>query len=113
MSSQGTTREVDPTQLVRTVLDKTKGGKLTWEETADENIFIASVGGNTTLEIRQGPNPMSEANDTLSLLDENGKLLWVTSDPQDLIWELFGLARKIALRVDEKVEAFLDTLQKL
>jgi hypothetical protein len=116
MSSQGTTREVDPTQLVSTVLDKTKAGKLSWDETADESVFLASVGGNTTLEVRSPSelSPLSEGfSYTLSLLDGNGKLLWEIREPQTLIQELFELARRMALKVDEKVEAFLETLQKL
>ena len=111
MSSHGPVKELDPTRLVSTVLDKTKAGKLKWEETADENVFIASVGGNTTLKIRQSEN--WQYPNTLSLLDENGKLLSQISDPQTLIQELFELARRIALKVDEKVEALIETLQKL
>jgi len=117
MSSQGTTTDVDPIQLVSTVLDKTKAGKLIWEETADENLFIASVGGSATVEVRRPSSDYSPTAEnyyyTLCLLDENGKVLWVIDEPQTLIQELFGLARKIALRIDEKVEAFLETLQKL
>lgn len=111
MSSHNPTKELDPSRLVSTILDKTKAGKLRWEETADENVFLTSVGGNTTLRIRQSDAFMGS--DTISLLDENGKLLWVISDPQPLIGELCQLARRIALRVDEKVEAFMETLQKL
>lgn len=116
MSSHGPAKELDPSHLVSTVLDKTKAGKLKWEETADENVFIASVGGSATLEVRM-PSIFSATSDnfyyTLSLLDENGKLLWVINEPQTLIQELLGLARRIALKVDEKVEAFLETLQRL
>ena len=112
MSSYGPVEELDATRLVSTILEKTKAGKLKWEETADEDIFLVSVGGNTTLKIRQGQDWRDPA-DTLSLLDENGKLLWVIRDPQPLIGELCELARRIALKVDEKVEAFLETLQKL
>lgn len=111
MSSHGPVKELDPTRLVSTVLDKTKAGKLKWEETAGASTFIASVGGNATLEIQRSRD--WNAPDTLSLLDENGKLLWAITDPQTLIVELFELARRIALKVDEKVEAFLETLQKL
>lgn len=111
MSSPGPVKELDPTRLVSTILEKTKAGKLNWEETADGNVFIASIGGNTTLEIRH--NSSWDVPDILCLLDENGKLLWVIRDPEPLIGELFGLARRIALKVDERVEALLDTLQKL
>jgi hypothetical protein len=111
MSSHGPVKELDPTRLVNVVLEKTKAGKLTWEETAGKNTFIASVGGDTTLEIEQGRE--WDDPDTLRLLDEDGQLLWVIDAPQPLIGELLQLARRIALRVDEKVDALLDTLQKL
>ena len=111
MSSHRPVKELDPNHLVTVVLEKTMAGKLNWEETAYEKAFIASVGGNTTLKIRQGRN--WEDSDTLSLLDEQGKVLWEVDTPQPMIGKLFELARRIALKVDEKVEAILETLQKL
>ena len=112
MSSYAT--QFDAAPLLTAILEKTRAGKLKWDETADENIFLVSVGGNTTLKVRSPSNEFyGDAYHTLSLLDENGKLLWEIRDPQPLIGELFRLARRIALKVDERVEALMETLQKL
>ena len=111
MSSHRPVKELDPNHLVTVVLEKTMAGKLNWEETADQTAFIASVGGNTTLKIEQGHN--WDDPDTLSLIDEKGKVLWEVDDPQPMIEKLYKLARRIALKVDEKVEAILESLQKL
>src|SRR3989304_8402577 len=106
MSSHAPEKELDPTPLVNAILEKTKAGKLKWQETANEYVFIASVGGNTTLKVRYNP----EGPDILSLLNENGKLIWEITDPMLPIDELFTSARRIALRVDERVEALMETL---
>ena len=112
MSSHRPVKELDHNRLVTVVLEKTRDGKLNWEETAHEKAFIASVGGNTTLKIEQGQN-WNDYTDTLSLLDEKGNVLWEVDDPQPMIGKLYKLARRIALKVDEKVAAILETLQKL
>ena len=113
MSSQGPVKELDPTPLVNAILEKTKAGKLKWDETADEDIFIVSVGGNTTLKVRQKFDQYQGDRYILSLLDENGKLIWVIEEPWDLTKELFVLARRVALRVDERMDALMGTLQRL
>ena len=112
MSSHRTVKELDHNRLVTVVLEKTRDGKLNWEETADQTAFIASVGGNTTLKIERGRD-WNGFNDTLSLIDEKGIVLWEVDDPQPMIEELYKLARRIALKVDEKVEAIMESLQKL
>ena len=107
--------QLDATGLVTAILEKTRVGKLKWEETASDVVFIASVGGDTTLKVSRydsgGSPPYYQC--TLSLLDENGKLLWEIEQPERMLDGLFTLARRVALRVDEKVDALLNTLQKL
>ncbi len=51
MSNQPLDKELDPAPLVNTLVEKTKAGKLTWEATALDDVFIASVGGTTTLKV--------------------------------------------------------------
>lgn len=107
--------QLDATGLVTAILEKTRAGKLKWAETAEEEVFIASVGGNTTLKVWRyesgGSPPYYQC--TLSLLDENGKILLESSEPDAMLDELFTLARRIALKVDERVDKLMETLQKL
>ena len=109
MSSSTPGKELDTTPLLNAILEKTKAGKLKWEETADEDVFIASVGGDTTLKVSKEPGLLVK----LSLLSEQGKTVWEVTDLSYELDELFRLARRVALKVDEKVEALLETLQRL
>ena len=112
MSSYAT--KLDPVPLLNTLINKTQAGKLKLDETAVEDIFLVSVGGNTTLKVREKVNPDGDYYyHTLSLLDENGKLIWEIEEPSVLIEQLFVLARRVARKVDERVEALMGTLQKL
>ena len=108
MRNRATENELDLTPLVNALVEKTKAGKLKWEETLEENAFIASVGGNTTFKVQRKPD-----GHTLSLFDEKGTLVWDTQQPWLLLEQLFGLARRVALKVDERVDALMETLQKL
>ena len=112
MSSYAT--QLDSVPLLNALINKTQAGKLKWDETADEDIFLVSVGGNTTLKVRRKFNrSQGFYSHFLSLLDENGKLVWEIDQPEGLIEQLFVLARRVALRVDERIDALMGTLQKL
>lgn len=128
MSAQPIRNELDPKRLVEAIVEKTKAGKLNWEETAAENVFIASVGGDTTFKvssetrgerlIRTGEVPTFFYDDTemkkLTLLNEYGKpLVEVWQDEDPAVGELFDLARRTALNVDERVKSVIEVLQKL
>ena len=112
MSSYATQLNAAP--LLNTILEKTQAGKLKWDDTPDEDIFLASVEGNTFKVQRK----LLHAKDTvhrytLSLLDQSGKLVWEIEEPWALTKEVFVLARRVALKVDERVDALIGTLQKL
>ena len=109
MSSYAT--QLDSVPLLNALINKTQAGKLKWDETADEEIFLVSVGGNTTLKVRRDFN--QHPSHLLSLLDEDGKLIWEIHQPELLIEQLFVLARRVVRKVDERVEALMETLQKL
>jgi hypothetical protein len=51
MSTLPLDKDIDPTPLVEALTEKTKAGKVKWEPTAEENTFIATLGGDTTLRI--------------------------------------------------------------
>ena len=116
-------KELDPTPLVTTLLEKTKAGRLKWEPTATENVFIASVGGGTTLRI--GLTTVDDFNDLgrpdtievpeLKLLDEKGRMLWEIHQHQVKggLWPLFRLAQRVAIKLDERMASLMESLQNL
>jgi hypothetical protein len=116
-------KELDPTPLVTTLLEKTKAGRLKWEPTATENVFIASVGGGTTLRI--GLTTVDDFNDLgrpdtievpeLKLLDEKGRMLWEIHQHQVKggLWPLFRLAQRVANKLDERMASLMESLQNL
>jgi hypothetical protein len=116
-------KDLDPTPLVTTLIDKTKAGRLKWEPTAQENVFIASVGGGTTLRIymttAQIPDDYGGLDTVdvpeLRLLDEKGKMLWEihSSQPKGGLWPLFKLAQRVANKLDERMASLMETLQNL
>ncbi len=123
MNGQHLAQELDPNPFVTTLLDKTKAGKLNWQPTASENTFIASVGGETTLKIAleavenfdvYGQPEMTQV-PLLCLIDSEGRKLWEISSSQvnGGLWRLYSLAQRIANKIDERMAALLEVLQKL
>jgi hypothetical protein len=116
-------KELDPTPLVTTLIEKTKAGRLKWEPTATENVFIASVGGGTTLRIYlsttttldQYGEPEAVDAPELKLLDEKGKMLWEIHSHQIKggLWPLFKLAQRVANKLDERMASLMESLQNL
>jgi len=112
--------------LVQALVEKTKAGRLVWEETADENAFLASVKGKRTFEIRLEPCPPGSVEAVLAaaekgvtvyeavlvVRDGNGKVLLETP-PSSLTSDLHGLARRIARHVDENIDSTLQLLEQL
>lgn len=115
--------EFDSTPLVNTLFEKTKAGKLVWEATADPNCFITSVGGSTALKIFLKEKPSSrsyfgnEQVPVLVSLNEKGGTELEIESPQvsspDGLWPLYRLARRIGNKLDEKMGALIEVVQKL
>jgi hypothetical protein len=102
------------------VLSKTKVGRIRWQPTAEESVYIAAIGGQFTLSIAQFErlDSFPDTSYSLTLKDQDGReLTRVTSDDDGIarreIQELYGTARRQALRVDEKIDAVLGELSKL
>ena len=116
-------KDLDPTPLVATVMEKTREGRLKWEATAMENVFIASVGGGTTLRIFLSSEdtldnygqPETTQVPELRLLDEKGKMLWEIHSYQIKggLWPLFNLSQRVANKLDERMASLMETLQNL
>jgi hypothetical protein len=128
MSAQSSGKEIDPNRLVETIIDKTKAGKLNWQDTALENCYIVSVGGNTTIQVwEEIPEPENLNIDPefrqpyehregkwLELRDESGRAFMKVGESEvPAVEELFKLARRKAIRDDERIQSFVEVLQRL
>lgn len=105
-------------ELVATVLARTREGKLDWEELSQTG-FLTRV-GQTMLVIDR---PRGNQQPSMRITDESGKVLEVIGDPVfsggaalatvDLLSELYELARRQALRVDETLSNLKRQLDRL
>ena len=104
-------------KLFQEVLEKTTAGRIRWEPTAEENLFIAPIGGQFTLALSKYVTATGAIDVGLTLKDKERELVRVTPDVKGVsisgFLELFEGASRQANRVDEKIDKVLGELQKL
>ena len=114
--------EVDAAPLVTRLLEKTVARKLKWEPTADTDTFLATVEGSTfrlstIYEVDVDPygNPETVHVPALALLNEKGKVLWMvtTGRVKGGLWKLHEAARRVAHKLDERLAAAIEALDRL
>ncbi len=110
-------------QLFSKILEKTRSKALKWEAAAEEGQYIAAIGSNLVLKVW----PYTEFSDeigrpvgppSVSLNDEKGTIVLDMTHKIDGIEaedlrELATLAKRIALNIDLKLEAAIESLDKL
>lgn len=101
---------------------KTETGKIPWEPTREESSFAAKIGGNYSVLVLKVTVTNSWGEDSVKyeivLKDKDGKeLIRVDDEVEGVHWSelqhLHELARRRALRVDEKIDNFLGELDRL
>ena len=110
-------RPPDYDALVVALIEKTKVGKLDWQETASPNLFIAAVKGKQTFEVDLVSHGVPILKVVLRVKDEEGKQIFETP-PQDFhvggaLDDLFSIARRVAMHLDERIGASIDLVQTL
>ena len=108
----------DPAELLSTILARTQEGKLTWEELSSTG-FLTHVGQTMIIVDRL----RNERPPSMRITEETGKLLEVIEGPivggggilgaKDLLSEIYELARRQALRVDETLSDLKRSLDRL
>jgi len=94
-------------ELIAQLLQKTKDGTLTWEDSALPNQFVAAVGGKVTFVLDD-----RGITTTLTMRDFLDRdLVHLEGDPR--IGELFDIARRRALRVDETLDEVIQSLRAM
>lgn len=117
--------------VIYALLQKSRDGKIDWRETAEDEAFLASVKGEMTFEI-------SRRGDICELIakDQRGRTLFRISETYDVprsqwdrhddqladetgeepvsrLGELHTIARRVALRVDERLNSSLRLIESL
>jgi hypothetical protein len=108
----------DSSELVNTILARTREGKLTWAELSVSS-FLTRVEQIMIVIDR----PRSDRPPSIRITDESGKVLELIEGPifaggglvgtVELLSELYELARRQALRVDETLSDLKRRLDKL
>jgi hypothetical protein len=104
-----------PSELVNTILARTREGKLTWEELSLAG-FLTRVGQTMIIIDR----PRGDRLPSMRITDESGKVLetieppvYTDDAPTELLSDLYELARRQALRVDETLSDLKRSLDRL
>jgi hypothetical protein len=109
-------------KLFEEMLQKTRLGRIRWEPTADAARFVVAIGGRFTVLIsksqRDGPYGAGRDIYELELKDDQDRTLVEVDNDTDGVSladlsELYDLARRHGLRVDEKLDRILGELSKL
>jgi hypothetical protein len=104
-------REPNYDLLLQALIEKTRAGKLRWQETAEENTYLAAVKGERTFQVHSNDQGSVQV---LTVRDGDGSVAikYVTGN-NPTFSELHQLARRVALRVDEKIDSTLELLNSL
>jgi hypothetical protein len=117
------------TELVKTIYAGTEQGKIKWEQSADDDTFLVPFSGYSLRMTREifysVPEEDSEQIDyRLEIFDDTSTLLEVIRSSDIKTWrrrkssyiilsELWSMARRHALGVNEAIDTILDALSKL
>ncbi|SPF42294.1 conserved hypothetical protein [Candidatus Sulfopaludibacter sp. SbA4] len=113
------------TTLIERLLDLTTEGKIKWEETADENVFLASVSHNVvTIGRRRSPEDYDSWDYEIQVSDRQGRLVDETSssdtsvtaeggNPYVDLARLFEAARRKALDTDKVLAELISSLDSI
>jgi hypothetical protein len=113
-------------QLVTKLTDLTETGKVAWDETADENVFVASV-GKFVVSLGQDEDSWGNPIDRFRfrVLDGTGKTIDEAlsyqgalssqrdAEERDRLQRLHGLARRSALHTEEVLTDLLSSLERI
>jgi hypothetical protein len=108
-------------ELLAQIFAKTQSGKLAWEPTAQEGIFVVPLKGKYTLKAFPSTDylstPEGSGPPSFTLYEGNEMLLDATYKiegvPEQGLRELYEMVRRRALRVDKKLDDILSDLKNL
>jgi len=97
-------RQPDYDGVVDVLIEKTKAGRLLWEETAFEGTYVCHIKGRQDIEVSQVHDAV-----ILTVREPEGNVLYDArheADAPDSPWrELYLLAQRIATGVDARIDS--------
>jgi hypothetical protein len=107
-----------PSDIVTTLLTKSREGKIDWEEASDNSYYVEV--GDLTMTVANtkvpspSPLPGSIWRPTLTIRNASGNTIArVQNSEKDNVAELLELARRKALKIDEALQTLKDALDEL
>jgi hypothetical protein len=103
-----------PTDLIDKILERTREHKLSWQQLSTAG-FTAQILPNAVI-IDQTIDRRGSISHVLRIANENGTVLDTASDEgewEERLKEIYQLARRQALHVDETLLSIKDALEKL
>jgi hypothetical protein len=95
-------------QLMDTIYSATEARRIDWQATGVTNRYGASFGGKYTIVIDDNPQ-----NNWLEVKDAEGERIVRITDEQDpRLADLYEMARRQALKIDESLSELIDEINK-
>ncbi len=109
-------------KIIVKLVERTKAGSVTWEETGNRGVFQAAFPGYTIQVFsRENEDDPDVLDYIVRIVNEEGNVLEEVADlelrevmehPLSTMKELYGLARRSALGVDEALNRILSSLEQ-
>lgn len=109
-------------KIIAKLLERTKVGSVTWEETGGREVFQAAFPGYTIQVFsKDNEDEPDQLDYVVRIVNEEGKVLEEVADPElrdvmekplETMKELYTLARRSALGVDDALNRILSSLEE-
>lgn len=109
-------------KIIVKLLERTKAGSVPWEETGKQEVFQAAFPGYTIQVFsRENENDPDVLDYVVRIVNEEGNVLEEVADPElsdvmekplETMKELYAVARRSALGVDEALNRILSSLEE-
>jgi hypothetical protein len=105
--------QMNDAELVSKLYTATENARINWEKTAVPDQYAAAFGGKWTVTVDKDRTETGQVFYSLILNDAEGQeILRITSIQDAAIPELFELARRHALRVNEAIQDLLKEIDR-
>lgn len=106
--------KIENFELLARLIQATNQGRVDWEETAKASEFTASFGGKWTLLMKEDwfGSPPQDFHKLLFKNSEGDTLVSISSEDDSSVDQLYELARRHALKIDDALADLLNEIDK-